>query len=587
MQKTSATFAPYCDARWSNMRVSFKLIDVDAAGDATAIGTGHKAALSQLGQMCDGNTGASKKWAALETDGWKLDGTHSIMPDSVAGLQTGFWSGISGADGTFATPPTLTFTFTANHSSVGFMLYFDDKAKLYPKVLTIAAYDASGTKLAEQSVTADGIKLVVDMMVTGYRKIVVTFHSTQKPYQSVRVTEVIFGIIQEFDRENMIEGDILYELAPKSDSLPYGQLTVTIDNSQHRYNMLSPNSLYAYLQQGQPLDAEIGVGATEAGLEYVSMGRFYFAKSEAADDSMTAKITAYDRIYQLDKGTYRKGVSGTATVSALVAAVLADAGIGLMASIPAAIGSRIIGSCIPLVSHREALRMIAQAARCVCYIDRAGVLVFADLATGTAVDALTKSNMPNYPTVSVSDRVNTADVSVFSLVNSASDKTETICRSTVTISGTQDVWIEFPEAVGSPVISVSGGTLNKGTAYLYSACLNITATGSVTITVTGYRMTSTETVYTSTNIQSGENVQPVKVQNKLVVNTDVAAAVAAWTLAFSRISYSINERGNPARELLDTASIEDTYGVNGNGVVTKETYKYDGTLSCQTEAVKL
>lgn len=424
-------------------------------------------------------------------------------------------------------------------------------------------------------------------MVTGYRKVVITFQSTQKPYQSVRVMEVVFGIIQEFDRENMTDGDILYEMDPKSDSLPAGQLTVTIDNSQHRYNMLSPSSIYAYLQQGQPLDAEIGVGATETGLEYVGMGRFYFAKSEAADDSMTAKITAYDRIYQVDKGTYRKGVNGTATVATLVAAVLADAGIGLTASIPAAIGNRVIGSCIPLVSHREALRMIAQAARCVCYIDRAGVLVFADLTAGTAVDALTKSNMPNYPVVSVSDQVNTADVSVFSLVNSASDKVETICSSTVTINGTQDVWIEFPEAVGSPSISVSGGTLNKGTAYLYSACLNITATGSVTFTVTGYRMTSTETVYTATNIQSGEDVQPVKVQNKLIVNTDIAAAVAAWTLAFSRVSYSINERGNPARELLDTASIEDTYGVNGNGVITKETYKYDGTLSCQTEAVKL
>ena len=587
MQKTSATFAPYCDARWSNMRVSFRLIDTSAAGDATPAATNSNTALSQLIQTCDGKEQISYPWATLETGGWPLDGSRRVMPDDISTVQTGYWSGISGADCSFATAPTLTFNFTANHSSIGFTVIFDDQSNQYPTAMTITAYNSAGTVLSEKIVTITAAKMPVEMEVTGYRKVVITFGNTQMPYQSVRVTEVIFGIIQEFDRENMTEGEILYELAPKSDSLPAGQLTVTIDNSQHRYNMLSPNSLYAYLQQGQPLDTEIGVGATETGLEYVNMGRFYFAKAEAADDSMTAKITAYDRIYQLDKGTYRKGTNGTATVAALVTAVLADAGIGLTASIPPAIGNRVIGSCIPIVSHREALRMIAQAARCVCYIDRAGALVFADLTVGAAVDALTKSNMPNYPTVSVSDRVNTADVSVFSLVNSASDKTETICSSTVTISGTQDVWIEFPEAVGSPVISVSGGTLNKGTAYLYGACLNITATGSVTFTVTGYRMTSTETVYTATNIQSSEDVQPVKVQNKLVVNTDIAAAVAAWTLAFSRVSYSINERGNPARELLDTASIEDTYGVNGNGVIAKETYKYDGTLSCQTEAVKL
>ena len=130
MQSTSAAFAPYADARKCDIRVSFRLIDNDAYSDATATAAQYNTDISQLSQTHDLTEGMSAKYATLETYGWPLDGSCAIMPDSVSGIQTGLWSVASGADGTFTTNPSLTFSFTEDHSSVGFTVIFDDKGKL-------------------------------------------------------------------------------------------------------------------------------------------------------------------------------------------------------------------------------------------------------------------------------------------------------------------------------------------------------------------------------------------------------------------------------------------------------------------------
>lgn len=586
MQSVSTTFAPYADARFCDMRVSFRLIDNTAQADATPTATNYNTALSQLAQTHDGTEKLSKKWATLETGGWPLDGTCYILPASVTGQQTGWWSDISGADGTFATDPTLIFNFASAHSSIGFTVFFDDKANWYPKTMTITAYDASNAVIDTETVTVTSVKQVIEMPATNYRKVILSFFETQSPYQSVRVAEVVFGIVQEFDKSNMTQGEVLYEVNPTSEALPTGQLTLNIDNSEKDYNMLSPNSLYSYLQQSQPLDVELGVGESKAGIEYVNAGRFYFAKSEASDNSMTATITAYDRIYQLDKTTYRKGTNSTDTVTNLINAVLTDAGIGLTASIPSAIGARVVGSCIPLVSHREAIRMICQAARCVAYINRNDVLVLADLAVGTVVDALDNTNMVSYPQISVSDRINTAYISHYFTGNTSLD-TDVVGRASITISGTQTVWVGFDNPVSTtPSATVSSGTLNSATYYLYGAWITITASGTVTITINGYSAQSFESIYTATNKTSTETEQAVKIQNPLITSTAMASDLATWVLAFSRYTYTVNERGNPARELLDTATISDAYGVNGDAVIVTEQYIFDGTLSANTKAVK-
>ena len=582
------TVDPYAAALYCDFRSTFRLVDKTAAADATPSATNYNTNVSQLAQTHDGVEYSTAKYATLEAGGWSLDGSCKIMPDSVSGVQTGLWTGLSGADGIFATPPTLTFQFTSNHSSYGFTLLFDDKANWYPKSITLAAYNSTNALLGSKTIACTSVRQIVDLSVTNYRKIVLTFNSTQAPFQRVRLTEAIFGIVEYHDKSNMPEATISYEIDPRMKEFPCGEMVQVIDNSDGRYNMQSPNSLYAYLQKGQPFNSnEIGLGLSADSLEYVNMGaQFYFAQAKASNDSMAAEITAYDLIYQLDKTKYRKGVwtgtYGTDTVSNLINAVLSDSGVGLQTNIPADIGARVIGSIIPIVSHREAIRMICEAARCVAFIGRSGALQLATIVAGTPVDTLNGDNMTDWPEISVDDAVNTVEVDVYNYNSDATD--ETLYNATMTINGTQDIWVEFDPTL-NPSASISGGTLNSATYYFRAAKLNITANGAVTIAVTGRKASASKSVYSANNITGDEAIQSYSIENELVLSNAVAAAIATYQLGLSRITCPFTDMGNPARELTDTVSISDAFGESSSAVVTKEKYTFDGGLACEVEAV--
>jgi len=183
----------------------------------------------------------------------------------------------------------------------------------------------------------------------------------------------------------------------------------------------------------------------------------------------------------------------------------------------------------------------------------------------------------------------TVYVSVYSFAIKLSLDVVTAYQGTATINGTESIWITYSTSVTNPSATVTNGTLNSAASayYYYGALLNITASGSVTIKITGeYELSSSSYDYTATNITSTETEQAAKVANQLIVSTETAAAVAALVLAQSRYTYSISERGDPARELMDTATVQDAYGVNGTGIIISEQFTYKGALSCATKAVK-
>ena len=401
---------PYADIRRVNLRVTFELIDVHASETSTASVSG-AAFISQLSQLKDRSDEMYGKFAALERDFWALDGSFGILPDDYADLETGWFSdAISGDNGVFDVPPTLTFTFSEDISSVGFTLIFDSTHQQWPARYHVAVYDGSDALIAETAVENNDSQSIVPLPSQNYRKVVFTFYRTSEPHRRVRVCEALFGIIQHFDRDNITEAALTYGADVRADSLPSRELAFTFDNSDHKYNLINPQGIYAYLQEGQPIDAKISVN----GSGWVDMGRYYFASSEAVDEALTATITASDRLLWMDTSTCRVGANGTWTLSAAVAAVLADASASdIEVEMDSTLANTTVGRQIPSdASHREALRLLAQAACCACWMDRDGVLVFRKLDLGESVDAMTRDNLRSMNGISVSERINTVELTV-------------------------------------------------------------------------------------------------------------------------------------------------------------------------------
>ena len=300
MQSVSAAFAPYADTRSIALRVKFGLVDVAAAGDATPTAN-ESNAVAQLPQILNGAETIGGKYATLEHNQFLLDGTMELFPDNPSAVQMGWWSAQqSGIDGTFATKPTLTFTFTQNHSSMGFTVIFDNKADQYCTDFTIKTYDASNVLITSKEITGNKqAECAVSLKTDNYRKMVIEFAKTNHPLRFVRVAQVLFGIVQKHTADNSSEAEIIYEIDPTSQTLPANEFTITIDNQDRRYNLINPDGIYRFLQQGQSLDVEIGIGG-----EFVNMGRYYYNKSTSADNNITAQITGYSPLYFLT-GKYR------------------------------------------------------------------------------------------------------------------------------------------------------------------------------------------------------------------------------------------------------------------------------------------
>ena len=101
---------PYADIRRCGLQVTFEMVDVDAAETAeTAVSDACE--MAQITQTHDRTEHPSCRYASLEQDYWRLDGSF-LLPEQekLPSQQTGWWSDrISGADGVLIRRPSFDF----------------------------------------------------------------------------------------------------------------------------------------------------------------------------------------------------------------------------------------------------------------------------------------------------------------------------------------------------------------------------------------------------------------------------------------------------------------------------------------------
>ena len=180
-------------------------------------------------------------------------------------------------------------------------------------------------------------------------------------------------------------------------------MTIKIDNKAKLYNLINPGGIYEYLQDGQYINYWISAGGTK-----VNMGVRYFYAAESDDGGLTATITFNDRMIFLDDVIFNGGASGTWTLKEAVETILTGAGIKTAPTFEDGLDGVVIRKCIPQdTTCREALRLCAQAAMCVCYVDRNDSPHFIrPQIRMTPDDQLTRDRLSEEPVVDIGDRYN-------------------------------------------------------------------------------------------------------------------------------------------------------------------------------------
>lgn len=449
MRITSANYTPFPVVREVDCLISFGVMDVNAKKDTTVVDTNDPGVFSNIRDTVNDVKSPSGCWAALEDNLWRLDGSFDILPENRIGAETGWWSSvISGSDRTFDENPVIRFTFPVALSTLGWTLYFDPLSGQYVRKMRITAYNSSGTAVDTGIYENSEAVFALQHYAGDYYAVEFEFMETSEPNRRVRLAEVDFGITKNYDRNSLGSVSMTYGADILSRSLPARELIFTFDNSDKQYNLLNPDGVYQYLQEGQRISAKIAIGGEE-----VDMGEFTFTSADVSRSGIVPEITAHDDMYLLDKSVFDGGTGAEMTLSAAIAAVLGDYEIecaydGSLASV------KVTLSVPKNTSVRESIRMLAQAAMCTVYIDRDGALRFTKLSIASSeVGAITADELYDYSGVSISEPVDGVKLTVSNEYNLDAEGKPIITVYTAGSLGVGSVVQSFT----NPCVSASNG----------------------------------------------------------------------------------------------------------------------------------
>jgi hypothetical protein len=357
---------------------------IDTSITATANEQANAAAL--LPQVSDALTTVPRRWASL--DGSTLaDGLFFAAPSVPAEGQMGWWgTQIAGAGGAFVTPfPTLTVSFASRpiHS----LRVVGDSVRLeFPVDFEIRLLGVGGVLRHTQTITGNTLvdwNLAITA-VTEVTQCVLEVRRWSHAGRQAKVLEFFTSIQETYEGNDILEISLFEERELAQHSLPVGnvsanEITLKLDNSSRRFDAGNrQSSLYELLRQNRRIRAWLGVELTPGGaVEYVPLGTFWSGEWSAESEKLYVSTTGRDRLELLAKSTYfASQVAVNQSLHALAVAVLTDA--GLTASEywvdPALQSTTVPNAWFGTISHREALRQIAEASLGQVYADRNSVV---------------------------------------------------------------------------------------------------------------------------------------------------------------------------------------------------------------------
>lgn len=548
-----------------------------------------QAAVSWPDQTADAVVTVPMRWASL--DGSTLaDGSYYPAPssaDEAAQYQMGWWGAtLSGAGGAFTAPyPILTVAFMARpvHS---LKVVGDGARGEYPVNFTIRLY--AGATLVHTEVVAGnaGVSWTTQLAASINEVTQMTLEVTRWSHagRQVKIAEFFTSVQQTYEAGDLLEVSLLEEREVSQSTLPVGtissnEITVRLNNGDRRFDADNDQSpLYQVLKPNRRLRVWLGAVLPDGSTEYVPMGTFWSTEWQAQDDTVEASVVARDRLEQLRKSTYQSSVVVTdTTLYDLAVTVLEDAGMsdGEYYVDPALQAFAVPYAWFEPVSHREALRLIAEAAIAQVYCDRDGTVRVDGYGAGmgqavaqeiTADDYMRLDNPMRPDQVANEIIVDTKPLRPAAGPEEVYRSNEPISVAagqsvTVTVHYSKTPVIDAAATVGGAAVTITGATYYGWGAEV--TLQNPGASAAVTLVVTGTPLTvqSKERAIArdATSITDHGVLRYEFPPNQLVQTFTMAQQIADQILASAkdaRRDLTVDWRGNPALELGDLVTIK-------------------------------
>lgn len=187
----------------------------------------------------------------------------------------------------------------------------------------------------------------------------------------VRIYGIRFGYGLVYDNEYIIESNLESYVSPIGADVPQIDFSVQLANDSKYFNVDNPNSAINYLEVGQEMDIMYGYQLPDSDtIEWIKGN--HLVCSEWESDDNVATLHCQDVFRNMDS-EFAKGFYSSKARSYydLAQDVLKDAGIKNYYLDPV-LKKLFTKNPIPMVKHKEALQIIANACRCVLTQSRSG-----------------------------------------------------------------------------------------------------------------------------------------------------------------------------------------------------------------------
>lgn len=550
-------------------QVTYKLIDSTIPADTPDI----TAATSSTYGLVDNilNLGTKKKGVYLEKHWFILDGTHTELTvgDDVGWESAGLSDSVTGA----ISGESLTLEFASTHFSYGLSFVFPPHC---PFIDFTIEYKGGGSTISTTTVTGNTLTNYTDQAdVFDWDTIIITPTKVQ-PGQRARLWSLMLGI------DFLWTGDELIKVS----ATKITDLTAEVVESAEVLFQFYNDSSFDFktikdvpdsLQREILITLDFGIGGT-----FVQFGKYKSASMNVLDRGKIIEITGYDIINRLGQSTYKNGAipSSPRTLKSWADEIAADAGITIVTD--ASLTSISSSGYIPTVPHREAFRLIAEAANCILFTDSDGILNIAPYSAVTG-GAYTEDEIEDEGIdISSAEKIDGVIVHRYTFVASATASGLAEIQG-IALTGTeQEIWVDygtFPAEVDISDVATSANIiLDTVKSAVYSEGAKLVFTGTVGqvgwITVIGYPYGTG-----TTPLSSGTDGNVREIKNPLITDEAIASSVLSniATKIVGKYRYSArvyNATGQD--EFLKTATID-----SDEVVITKITKTIEADIASE------
>lgn len=364
MQAASNEYKDMMRRKWRNplsyLRVTIGLINQQAQASAYIPERDVYTYYSDLVKPMD-NYKVQELYATCDQDYTTVDGSMYFLPKDAADVVLNQGIVTDGLKG------EIEIRFPVQYDIKGLTVEF---GKAYPVEFTII----SDNRTLNVTNNADG-HYVTEEIFEGATYLRFVPASMVNGRSRFRINQITMGIGVYFDSKKILSATKKEHISPISEELPTIDFDVTVDNKDRAYDVENEESTVNFLEIGQQVEVLYGQAMDDGTIEWI-LGTSLALKSWSADDT-EMDFQASDCFDGMDSIYYRgqyhpNGMS----LYDIAVDVLTDAQVDYRNYwIDPYLKDVLVVNPMPVVTHKEALQLIANAGRCILYQNRAGRII--------------------------------------------------------------------------------------------------------------------------------------------------------------------------------------------------------------------